>query len=189
MPRGEAFEPLAYFDPEAKRYQGGRVFPHPRYSYASLIASGGHPGAGIALACIRRWIAPCDGEYSIVGEVSVGRQNNGDGVRARVISSESGLLGEWIADGAAAKTELPRVKLKAGESLDFTVDCRETTNSDGFRWTPTIHLLVRPVDAPADLQTVWDAQADFKAPPPPKLQPLEQEAHSLLMTNEFLFVD
>jgi hypothetical protein len=39
------------------------------------------------------------------------------------------------------------------------------------------------------LQTVWDGQADFKAPPPPKLQPLEQMAHALLMTNEFLFVD
>jgi hypothetical protein len=33
------------------------------------------------------------------------------------------------------------------------------------------------------------AQADFKAPPPPKLQPLEQVAHALLMTNEFLFID
>jgi hypothetical protein len=39
------------------------------------------------------------------------------------------------------------------------------------------------------MQTVWDAQADFKGPPPPKLQPLEQMAHALLMTNEFLFVD
>ena len=36
---------------------------------------------------------------------------------------------------------------------------------------------------------VWDAQTDFKAPPPPKLQPLEQIAQALLMTNEFLFVD
>ena len=37
--------------------------------------------------------------------------------------------------------------------------------------------------------TVWDAQADFKAPPPPKLEPLEQMAQALLMTNEFLFID
>ena len=40
-----------------------------------------------------------------------------------------------------------------------------------------------------DVLTVWDAQADFQPPPPPKLEPLEQVAHALLMTNEFLFVD
>jgi hypothetical protein len=189
VPRGKAFQPLIYYDPQLKRYQGGRVFPHPQFGFASLTAFGGHPGAGIGRACIRRWTAPYDGEFSLGGEVSVQRQNKGDGVRARLISSQAGLLGEWIADGAAAKTELPRVKLQAGEILDFAVDCRETTNSDGFRWAATIHLLVRAEDAPTDVQTVWDPQADFKPPPPPKLQPLEQVAHALLMTNEFLFVD
>ncbi len=187
--RTKAFQPLAYFDPQVKRYQGGRVFPHPEHSFASLMASGGHPGAGIGKAAIRRWVAPYGGEFAIDGEVRVGRQGTGDGVRARIISSRAGLLGEWIADGAAARTELARVKLKAGEILDFAVDCRETTTSDGFHWAPTLRLLVRAEDAPKKVQTVWDAQADFKAPPPPKLQPLEQMAHALLMTNEFLFVD
>jgi hypothetical protein len=36
---------------------------------------------------------------------------------------------------------------------------------------------------------VWDSQADFKPPPPPKLSPLEEVAQALLMTNEFMFVD
>jgi hypothetical protein len=189
VPRNEAFQPLTYFDPQAKRYQGGRVFPHPKHSFASLGAAGGHPGAGMGRACIRRWIAPCDGEFAIDGELSVGRQNKGDGVRARAIASGLGLLGEWIADRTIAKTELKNVKIKAGEIVDFAVDCRDTTTSDGFRWAPTIKLLVRPEDAPTNVQTVWDAQADFQAPPPPKLEPLEQVAHALLMTNEFLFVD
>jgi hypothetical protein len=39
------------------------------------------------------------------------------------------------------------------------------------------------------MQAVWDAQAEFKAPPPAKLEPLEQMAQALLITNEFLFVD
>lgn len=189
VPRSEAFRPLVYFDPQIKRYQGGRVFPHPQAGFASLMATGGHPGAGLAKACIRRWIAPYDGEFSIGGQVVVGRQHKGDGVRARIISSQAGLLGEWIADRTTPQTELKRVSLKVGEIVDFVVDCRETTNSDGFRWIPTIQWLVRPEDAPKDVLTVWDAQADFKPPPPPKLEPLEQVAHALLMTNEFLFVD
>jgi hypothetical protein len=188
-PRSEAFQRLSYFNPEAKRYQGGRVFPHPRYGFASLIASGGHPDSGLGKAAVRRWIAPCAGEFSIGGEISVVRQGTGDGVRARVISSAAGHLGEWIADGAAAKTDLPHVKLAAGEILDFAVDCRETTTSDSFRWPLSIKLLADAKQPPAKAQTVWDAQSDFKAPPPPKLQPLEQIAQALLMTNEFLFVD
>ena len=43
--------------------------------------------------------------------------------------------------------------------------------------------------APKQMQTVWDAQAEFKGPPPAKLQPLEQMAQALLITNEFLFID
>jgi mono/diheme cytochrome c family protein len=189
VPRSTAFQPLVYFDPQLRRYQGGRVFPHPEFGFASVIAAGGHPGLGIGMASIRRWIAPYDGEFSIKGELSVPRQNKGDGVRGRVVSSRSGVLAEWIADRTAPRTELERVGLKAGEILDFTVDCRRSANSDGFRWVPTIHLLIRPEDAPADIQTVWDAQADFKPPSPPKLEPLEQVGHALLMTNEFLFIN
>ena len=200
-PRAEAFQPLPYFDPQARRYQGGRVFPHPKSGFASLTATGGHPDAGLGKAVIRRWIVPSTGEYSMGGEISLVRQGTGDGVRARVISSASGLIGEWIADGAAAKTDLKNVKLVAGDILDFAVDCRETTTSDGFRWPLSIKLVnnaekppakaqtVSQTMAQATSQTVWDAQTDFKAPPPPKLQPLQQIAQALLMTNEFLFVD
>jgi len=188
-PRAEAFQPLPYFDQQAKRYQGGRVFPHPKSGFASLTATGGHPDSGLGKAAVRRWIAPCTGEYSIGGEISLLRQGTGDGVRARVISSASSLLGEWIADGAAAKTDLPHVKLVAGEILDFAVDCRETTTSDSFRWPISIKLLSNGEKLPAKAQTVWDAPTDFKAPPPPKLQPLEQISQALLMTNEFFFID
>lgn len=52
-----------------------------------------------------------------------------------------------------------------------------------------IRSLRPPEEAPKGMQTVWDAQADFKAPPPPKLSPLQQIAQALLMTNEFMFID
>jgi hypothetical protein len=52
-----------------------------------------------------------------------------------------------------------------------------------------LRLKVAAEKASEQLQTVWDAQAEFAAPPPAKLQPLEQMAQALLITNEFLFVD
>jgi mono/diheme cytochrome c family protein len=190
--RSAAFSPLPYFDAATKRYQGARVFPDKEHGFVSLTASGGHPGDGIKMAAIRRWIAPHAGEFGIGGEISVGAKGSGDGIRARLISSRSGQIGEWIVDrsnGVSAPTTLPKVTVKAGEILDFTVDCRENTTSDGFRWVPTIRLLVMPEKAPKNMQTVWDSQADFKAPPPPKLTPLEQMAQALIITNEFMFID
>ncbi len=186
--RTEAFKRLPYFDPQTKRYQGGRAYPHPELGHVNLSAVGGHPGRKLEAASIRRWIAPYDGEVSVEGEIALARQG-GDGVRARLISSRGGLLGEWIAKGQPAQTVVDKVAVKRGEILDFAVDCLGNGSTDNYRWAPALQLLVRAEDAPTDVQTVWDAQADFKAPPPPKLQPLEQMAHALLMTNEFLFVD
>ena len=188
VPRAQTFKRLPYFDPATKRYQGGRVYPHPDLSHVSLSAAGGHPGRNLDTAAIRRWVAPYDGEVSIGGEFALSRQG-GDGVRARIISSRKGLLGEWTVGEQPAKTLVEKHSVKRGEILDFAVDCVGHPSRDAYRWAPTLRLLIRAEDAPTDVQTVWDSQADFKAPPPPKLQPLEQMAHALLMTNEFLFVD
>lgn len=109
-----------------------------------------------------------------------------------MISSRAGQLGEWIVDreaGVSSATLVPKVMVVAGEILDFTVDCRETTTSDGYCWAPVLRSLQMPEQASGSRKTVWDAQADFVAPPPPPLTPLEQMAQALLMTNEFMFVD
>ncbi len=187
--RKDAFTRLPYYDAGTKRYQGSREYPSPKTGFASLTATGGHPGASIEMASIRRWIAPADGEYSVRGELLVNRQNKGDGVRGRVISSRQGLVGEWIADGATVATTIETLSLRAGEVLDFAVDCRESSTSDGYRWGPTITQRIRPEDSTVGQITQWDASSDFAPPPPPKLKPLEQFAQALLMTNEFLFVD
>jgi hypothetical protein len=190
--RFAAFAPLPHFDPQAKRYQGARTFPDPKHGFASLSSAGGHPGAGLQMAAIRRWIAPHDGEFSLTGELALSPKGTGDGVRARVISSLTGVKAEWVIDRTGAPglaTELETLQLRAGEILDFTVDCRETTNSDGFGWAPVLRLKVAAEKTPKQMQTVWDAKAEFKGPPPAKLQPLEQMAQALLITNEFLFVD
>jgi mono/diheme cytochrome c family protein len=189
VPAGERLRRLPYYDSKVKRYQIGRVYPNPKFKHVSITANGGHPGHSLEHASIRRWIAPFDGEIEIQGELVVNRQNNGDGVRGRLLSSRAGLVREWIADGKPSDTRIERLTVKRGEVLDFAVDCRETATSDGFRWTPSIRFLLRAEEAPSGVKLFWDSQADFSAPPPPPLQPLEQLAHALLMTNEFLFVD
>jgi mono/diheme cytochrome c family protein len=186
--RAEAFTPLPYFEPQKKSYQAGRTFPHPELGHLSLSAVGGHPGRKPHLASIRRWTAPYDGEIEIAGELALARQG-GDGIRGRILSSRQGLLGEWIVEETPARTDIARVQVQRGEILDFALDCHLNPSTDAYRWAPELRLLVRAEDAPTGVQTVWPAQADFQAPPPPKLQPLEQMAHALLMTNEFLFVD
>jgi mono/diheme cytochrome c family protein len=189
-PRSEAFTPLPHFDTSSKRYQTSRVFPTPEseLSHVSQTASGGHPAKRPNIASIRRWVAPFDGTISLQGEVSLARQG-GDGIRARILSSRSGQLGEWIVLETPAATALPNLKVKRGEIIDFAVDCHLHASTDAFRWAPSIQYQVKPEDTPASLQTVWDSQADFGPPPPPKLRPVEQIAHALLMTNEFLFID
>jgi len=192
IPAEERFTPLAHFDPATGRYQGGRVYPHPQLGHVSLHASGGHPGNRVEKASIRRWFPPRDGEIAIAGELVLGRPERSDGVRATVFSSSGDALGTWDSAAAAVATNLERIPVKKGEPVDFTVDCKGNGSSDAFRWAPTIRYLDAMTEgdqAPAPDQAHWDAQADFSPPPPPPLAPLEQIAHALLMTNEFLFVD
>lgn len=191
-PRQSAFERLPYFDPNSKRYQASATFPDRLLGFVSLSAGGGHPGDGLAKAAIRRWIAPREGEFSISGEVSVSPKGSGDGVRARIISSRNGIVGEWVIDrvnNTSAATLRSPVRLSAGEILDFAVDSRETNAGDGFRWSLAVRDLKSPEMSPSNELSLWDAQSDFKGPPPPKLNPVQRMAQALLMTNEFLFVD
>lgn len=192
VPRPDAFQPLSHFDPRAKRYQGSAAFPDRAQGFVSLNEGGGHPGDGLHRAAIRRWTAPHDGEFELSGELTVSPAGTGDGVRARIISSRGGLLGEWVVDRIntiSATTLVPSTRLTAGEVIDFTVDSRETNSGDGFRWSPSVRDLRAPEMAPKKHRGVWDAKSEFKAPPAAKLTPLQRMAQALLMSNEFLFVD
>ena len=74
--------------------------------------------------------------------------------------------------------------MKAGESIDFVVDCRTGPSHDTFEWAPTIRVVEGDGTGNA-----WAARDDFAGPPPSPPTPEEQYAQALLMTNEFLFVD
>ena len=162
------------------------TLPDPAFGQLQLTATGGHPGKTPSLAGIRRWTAPADGVVRI--EATLGHASDkGDGVRGRIVSSASGPLGEWTAHNQKAPTNLDTVKVKAGESLDFVVDCIANANSDGYTWAPIIKF----TGAIETDSRTWDAKKDFglvnKISVP--LTRWEELAQVLLLSNELAFVD
>ena len=175
----KGFRPLPHFTGDA--WQGGPTWPDPMFGWARLTADGGHAGNDLAHAVVRRWTAPADGSVRVRGEV-VHDVAAGDGVRATILSSRHGLLKSAVAHDATVDMSYPAVAVKAGDTLDFVVDIRKGLNSDQFAWAVTV----------AEGRTggrAWAAKDGFGGPPPAKPGGWEQLAQTLLMANEFYFVD
>jgi hypothetical protein len=115
----------------------------------------------------------------------------GDGVRALMISDRRGVLGTWTAEfGNPVAAELDEIAVSAGECLDFVVDCRPAGNIsfDQFTWAPAI-LQLDELDGKA---ARWNAEREFAGKPsnpPHQLTAWERLAHTLLLSNAFMFVD
>jgi len=163
-------------------WQVGPKVPDAQGSFLNLAAGGGHVGVDARHAIIRRWVAPRDAAVAIDGTLDR-PEKGGDGVRARVVGP-AGVAGTWVAHGGKVATPVPRVEVKAGEAIDFVVDCRANHDFDSFTWAPTL----RALDGQPG-RASWDARADFAGPPPEPLTPLEAYAQVLLLTNEFMYVD
>ncbi|MGV3534101.1 MAG: hypothetical protein ACO1QR_17160, partial [Chthoniobacteraceae bacterium] len=173
------FTPLPHWT--GRGWQGGEKLPDAKSDWSVLYADGGHAGAA-GRTPIRRWTAPKDAVISISGTLAKASEN-GNGVRARIISHTRGELGAFVAEpkGSIA-TNLENIEIKSGEIIDFIVESMDDTNSDSFTWVPLIRSDVGE----------WDAKLAFSGPtppPPPPLTPWEQYAQVLLATNEFIFVD
>jgi hypothetical protein len=171
------FSPLPYFTGTA--WQGGPQVPDPKLGWVVLTPGGGHPGDDALHAGVRRWTAPAADTVSIIATLEHPAQQ-GDGVRGRIVSSRSGLLGEWSIHHGSVHTSITGVAVQPGDTIDFIVDCRDNNDSDSFAWSPTIH---------AASGTSWSASADFAGAPAPKLTPWEKYAQVLMESNEFVFVD
>ncbi|MDQ3814014.1 MAG: PSD1 and planctomycete cytochrome C domain-containing protein [Armatimonadota bacterium] len=178
--RVTSFTALPVFKDDA--YRGGQAFPDPTLSFLQLTAVGGHAGADAKHAAIRRWVAPQDGVVSIKG--TLGHANeNGDGVEARLVSSRDGSLGVWTAHNSKTETNVEKVTVQKGDTLDFVISCRQNQNFDSFTWSNIVTLV--------NGSTVWNSTTQFSEPaePTPPLSAWERYAQALLMTNEFFFVD
>ncbi len=178
------FRPFPHWTGTA--WQLGPKIPTPDGNFANLLANGGHPGIDGRTSTVLRWTAPADLAVSVDGTLAHNAKE-GDGVRSRVVAARAGVLGAWTAHASQAHTRLERVELKAGETLDFVVDCRAECSFDGYAWAPSIQVVGMP---PAGLRrNSWDARVDWHGPEAPGLAPWEAYAQALLLTNEFMYVD
>ena len=168
------------------RVSPAEAYPDPKFGHLSLTALGGHPGQSPERAGIRRWVAPADGWVKI--EATLGHANaSGDGVHGRIVSSARGGLGEWTVRNDKAATNLEGIAVKAGDTIDFLVDCIGTANADTYSWAPKITF----TDGAGMGGRTWDARKDFGNLPKPivPLAPWEELAQVLLLSNELAFID
>jgi hypothetical protein len=175
------FTPLPHFTGAA--WQGGAAWPDAALGWVQLTATGGHPGNDRPHAAIRRWTAPSAMTISITSEL-IHEPAAGDGVRAFIVSSRTGLL-QWAkAHQQTVTLKSEALNVEPGETIDFVVDIGDTLNSDQYLWRCSLTNITAGA-AP----TVWNSETDFPRNTTQRLTPLEQLAQILLCSNEFLFVD
>ena len=133
---------------------------------------------------MRRWVSPIDGTVRIRGRLGHASPK-GDGVRATVVSDRTGPWGQWTAHNRQVPTPVEIREVRAGEILDFVVDCVSEHSFDSFTWAPRIEQL-----RGGKATDVWSARHQF-APPGHRspADPWAVYALTLLQSNGFLFVD
>jgi hypothetical protein len=137
-------------------WQGGPALPDPQTGWVILHAAGGHAGNTPEFAAIRRWTAPSAGSVSIQGTLGHASPN-GDGVRGRIVSQKTGLVGEWTVHNSETATPVQTIQLSAADTVDFVIDCRGDVNSDSFTWPVVLTIEGRSIAS----------QESFQGPPPP----------------------
>ncbi|HEX3601295.1 MAG TPA: PSD1 and planctomycete cytochrome C domain-containing protein, partial [Lacipirellulaceae bacterium] len=130
------FQPYPRFIRDA--WQGGEKIPDPALGWATINATGGHPGDA-PHSTIRRWVAPAAGQVRIEGLLAHPAEP-GDGVRGRIIATHGGIMGSWDVHHGELVTNPPQFVVDKGDAIDFIVDSRANTDSDTFNWTATLRL-------------------------------------------------
>jgi hypothetical protein len=180
-----SFTPLPHFT--GRQWQGGPALPDPVAGWSFLHAQGGHAGNDLQHATIRRWVAPQDGAITVSGTVAH-KTKTGNGIRARLISSRSGELATWTLKQLEAEMKIKSIEVKKDDTIDFVVDFRGEITDDEFVWAPVLQMKSSSA-ANAGQMIEWNAASQFAGPPPAPLTPLEKYAQTLLLTNEFFFLD
>jgi hypothetical protein len=131
------YEPLRFWT--GSSFQAGATLPDPQSGWVLVNAQGGHPGDA-EHAAIRRFHVPASGILSVAGALSRPAAN-GDGVRARLVSSVHGVLHEWTVVSGSVETPVANLAVQTGEVLDLVVDCLSTVESDSFAWPVVLGLV------------------------------------------------
>lgn len=178
----DTFKPLPYFNGTA--WQGGEQWPDSNLGWAQLTAEGGHPGNTEEFAVVRRWSPEVGGTFSVQSKVAHTHEV-GNGIRCWIISSRQGILKKFALHNASQEDFLEGIEVELGDTLDFVVDINGNLNSDDFRWS--IDIARTPIDK--SRISHWNALDDFPKETMTPLTPLQQLAQTLLLSNEFMFVD
>ncbi|WP_339733493.1 PSD1 and planctomycete cytochrome C domain-containing protein [uncultured Gimesia sp.] len=140
-------------------WQGGAKLPDAKLGWVTLNAGGGHPAG--KYAAVRRWTAPAAGTLSVTGKLQHGSAH-GNGVRGFVISSRSGLAGQWSAKNSVAETKVATLAVQPGDTIDFITDANGgDVGFDSFSWG--MQLTLQRAQGPA---LKWDSAAEFRGPEP-----------------------
>ncbi|MFT4588383.1 MAG: hypothetical protein ACI9VS_002514 [Candidatus Binatia bacterium] len=180
------FSKMPMFHEEQEAWYGGS-----QLKYAYLNKDGGHAGPP-GVAVIRRWTAQADGTVQVNGALRHSEEL-GDGIIGRIVSSRSGMLGQWAVKNRSQSTTINRHTVTKGDTIDFIVDCFKVPGADEFKWAPVVNMLsVRdPKQLPPGGSTTWNAQMMFTGPRKTidarPLQAWEKFAQVLLLTNELTF--
>jgi len=177
------FTLLPHFDGNA--WQGGPRRPDPKLGWVTLNAAGGHPGNDLQHMVIRRWVSPADGVIQVSGTARH-PSDKGDGVQCRVTAGRAGEAGRWVVRNKQVTTRVTALEVRAGDTVDFLTDCRTNPNYDTFEWKVTVQFTRT---SNRNLSRAWDSRQDFHGPLPEPLTRWQQYAQTLLLTNEFLFLD
>jgi hypothetical protein len=133
-------------------------------------------------------VAPQDGSYAITSTL-IHEPAEGDGIRAFISHSRRGLLRSTTAHHSNAELNVEALPMSAGDTLDFIVDIGDGLNNDQFLWAPKIAAVVSGGAGNEGAALSWDAQKEFAGPATTPLGLWEQLAQTLLLTNEFVFID
>ena len=177
------FRPLAVFSGTTWQDQD-KLPASSELGYASIGTENGHPGPKHAV--VRRWIAPANGRVTISGMVGH-RNDQGDGVELAIWVGDRRLWRENQKSNNRPFRNL-NADVAAGEAVDFVVSPRASDSFDSF-------FLRCQVSLESDRGEYFegDSKRDFSGPVEQgneePLGRLAQLAQTLLLSNEFVFVD
>ena len=134
--RVTGFAPLPHFTGAA--WQGGPNWPDAKLGWVQLTATGGHPGNTRSHAAIRRWTAPRAMKLSIDSNL-IHEAKPGDGIRAFVVSSRSGLIASAAIHQQTIKLGATSLAVEMGDTIDFVIDIGKVLNSDQYLWQAFIN--------------------------------------------------
>lgn len=165
----------------------------PEAVHLHLSGEGGHPGLGDHVA-VRRWTSERNATVSISGDYRKLREG-GDGMSFLIRHSRFGtILRDHVAGNEIAPNpgNLQFIDVREGDTIDFIVLPGATPNFDRYAWSPTI---VWEPKAEPNGKLIAEYQRDFIGPigvpitHQPDRYPLAALAQTLMISNEFMFID